>query len=256
MNALLHQTNPSRQSSGPLVRLLTLCAVACLSPLNLAAVIYYPAVDPSAETFEDAVASAGLVFLGRESFADVGVGQAGITPTGLLAPELPAEPLFPNGTLALLGLLFQTNEDGEDVAAPNLGDVLYATGPIITGERTYLGPNVASDSLDIFIDPPSFRGQTFGFAFTATTTPGSTLQVKVLDNNNTVISSMSFTDVVDQRIGIISSADPLFRINIFATDGFFDVAELDVYVVPEPAATVLLVSMALMGVVLIRRRWR
>lgn len=212
----------------------------------------HPFSTDNGEAFDTAIASIGFNFLGSESFSGIGFGQSGVTPGSLIAPGVPAGPFFPNGTSIPLGLLIQTNASGASPVTPNPGSTLYASGPVTPGGYPWLGPNLASESMDLIIDPPDHRGEARALAFNANTTNGSDLVVKVYDTANSLVAQQVFAQPDMQRFGLIASGGPLFRVNLFAPSGFLDVAEIDLYVVPEPALSAFLIGLA--SLLLLRRR--
>lgn len=231
-------------------------AIGCaVQPLALeSAVVFYSTIQGNEAQFDEAMDTAGATLLGRESFPDVGVGQSGVTPSHLIAPGLAAGPLFPSGTSTLLGLLFQTNNQTDDAATMSPGGSFYATGAIFTGDRTWLGTNFESDSIDIIIDPPDHRGQTRGMDFFARTTSNSDLMVRVYDNTNTLVSSFTFAQPDNDLIAIYSDSAPLFRINLHAPTGFVDVADVGLHTVPVPEPALSVVVVSLLGLMVLRRR--
>ncbi|MCC5808381.1 MAG: hypothetical protein JJU00_18785 [Opitutales bacterium] len=229
-------------------------AAALLSAAALpAAVVITDISEPAAEAqFADAVDAAELVFIGRESFPSLGEGTSGTTTGAQLAPGVPAGTLFPSGSNTSLGLFFQTNSLGGNPAALNPGGTLYATGPFPGDSRAWLGPNLASNSLDIIVDPPAYRGQIHAFSFAVATTGGSPVVVRLYDSENNLQGSETLTLGDSSRTGIVLTGEPMFRVNVWAPTGFVDVGDLDLYAIPEPAAAALLAALAALWA--IRRR--
>ena len=195
-----------------------------------AEISFYSSPGESETTFLQAIAGAELTLLGRESFPSVGSEQSGGTPGALLAPGVAAGSLFPTGSDTTLGLLFQTNSLGSNPSAPSPGGTLFAVGPTSESQRTWIGPNLASDSLDVIVDPPGYRGLSRAFSFAVRTTGGSSVAVRLYDNENTLLASVNFSSADLGRIGILSTNNALFRINMHAPGGYLDVAALDLYV--------------------------
>jgi len=211
--------------------------------------------DGDSSGFSSTIASIGYTYLGRESFDSIGLGQSGLTPDYFLAPGVASGAFFPAGTSALLGIMFQTNSNGGDATAPSPGGRLYATGPFQAGDPGWLGPDLSSDSLDVFIDPPGHQGDIRSIAFDVNVSAGATFSVKVFDNSNSLVSEQIFPDPGLNRVAIVAAPDlPLFRINLHAETGFFDVGEVELYAVPEPAAVGVLVSLVVLGTAALRRR--
>ncbi len=226
----------------------------CAGSLS-ATVIVSDISDAAAEAdFLAAVEAADQRFIGREAFPSLGEGVAGTTPGAQLAPGVPAGTLFPSGSNATLGLFFQSNALGGSPSTLSPGGTLYATGPFPGEDRAWLGPNLATNSLDIIIDPPAYRGQVNAFSFAVATTGGSPVVVRLYDNENTLRGSETFTIGDTTRLGIVLTGEPLFRVNVWAPTGFFDVGELDVYAIPEPAAAALTAALAALWFTLRQRR--
>ena len=205
------------------------------------------------DTFLDSIATAGLNFIGRESFPSVGEGMFGTTPAAQVAPGVPAGPLFPTGTNPALGLFFQTNSLGGNPATLSPGGQLYAVGPLPADNRAWLGPDLSSNSLDIIIDPPAYRGQIQAFSFAVATTAGSPVVVRLYDNENNLQGSEILAVEESMRIGIVLSGDSLFRVNVWAPSGFVDVGQLDLYAIPEPATAAFISALAAFWIVRRRR---
>lgn len=234
----------------------SITAVILLSAAALpAAVVITDISDPVAEAqFVDAVDAAELSFIGRESFPSLSEGVAGTTPGAQVAPGVPAGTLFPSGSNTSLGLFFQTNSLGGNPAALSPGGTLYATGPFPGDGRAWLGPNLASNSLDIIVDPPAYRGQIHAVSFAVTTTGGSPVVVRLYDNENNLQGSETLTVSDSSRTGIVLTGEPIFRVNVWAPTGFVDVGDLDLYAIPEPAAAALFAALAALWAVDRRRR--
>ena len=149
-------------------------------------------------------------------------------------------------------MVIQTNADGSHPAAPNPGGRLYASRSSVTGGIAWVGPNLASDGLDLFVDPPGHRGEARALAFVVNTSGGQALVLKVFDNTNAVIAEHTFVGLGHERLAVIATDQSLFRIHLFAPSGFFDVGAIDVYlgtltVIPEATAVVPLAGLLSFG---------
>ncbi len=198
-----------------------------------AEVTFYAGTDENENAFQQAAAAAELTLLGRESFPSVGEGQSGGTPGSLLAPGVPAGPLFPSGSNGTLGLLFQTNSLGGNPSSPSAGGTIFAVGPTSEEARTWIGPNLSTNSLDVFVDPPAYRSRARAMSFSVRTTAGAPVTVRLYDNDNTLLASETFNSGNLERIGVLSSSQHLFRVNVHAPGGYLDIADIDLYVSGE-----------------------
>ncbi len=196
-------------------------------------VSFFASADESESAFQQAAAVAELTVLGRESFPAVGEGQSGSTPGPLLAPGVPSGPLFPSGSNVTLGLLFQTNVLGGNPSTPSAGGTIFAVGPTAEEARAWIGPNLSTNSLDVFVDPPAYRARAGAMSFAVRTTAGAPVTVRLYDNENTLLASETFNSGDLERIGILSSSQHLFRVNIHASGGYLDIAQIDLYVSGE-----------------------
>ena len=215
----------------------------CAGGLSASVVITDISESAAEAEFLAIVDAADFGFIGREAFPSLDEGVTGTTPGAQVAPGVPAGTLFPSGTSIALGLFFQTNSLGGSPAALSPGGTLYAAGPLPGDDRAWLGPNLASNSLDIVIDPPAYRGQIHAFSFAVATTGGSDVVVRLYDNENNLRGSETLAVTDPARLGIVLAAEPLFRVNVWAPTGFVDVGELDLYAIPEPAAAGLLAAL-------------
>jgi hypothetical protein len=196
-------------------------------------VAFFASADENENPFREAAAAAELMLLGRESFPSVGAEESGSTPGSLLAPGVQAGPLFPSGSNGTLGLLFQTNSLGDNPSAPSAGGTIFAVGPTADEVRAWIGPNLSTDSLDVFVDPPAYRARAQAMSFAVRTTAGAPVTVRLYDNENTLLASETFNSGNLERIGVLSSSQHLFRVNIHAPGGYLDVASIDLYVSGE-----------------------
>jgi hypothetical protein len=221
-----------------------------------AAIVFYPYISDVDTAFQDAIEEEGLILLGCESLDSIEMEEWGLTPTSILAPGESAGPLFPTGTARPLGLWIQTNADGLDPVAPNPGGQIYAYRSSAIGESAWLGPNRADNGLDLFVDPPGQRGRVRALAFNVATAGGTELVARLFDNTNTEFAQHTFTVAGQSRVAVAVSGQSLFRVNLFAPSGYFDVGEIEVYVVPIPeiAAVPFLAGLLGLGALLRRRR--
>lgn len=218
---------------------LRIVALLGLLPLSASASINFYLNE---EAMDNAIAATSLTLLGRETFSSVGLNESGITSGSIIAPGVPAGDDFPNGSNPTLGLTFQTNSMGSNPATPSPGGVIYAYGPNEAGGKTFITPDLMTQSLDVFVDPPAYRGMALALSFAVAIDSGSSVIIKVFDNNNNLLSTQTYSSAGLERVGIVSSDEALFRINIDASSGSADIADVALYVVPEPATTALFVS--------------
>lgn len=215
----------------------------CAGGLSASVIITDISESAAEADFLATVDAADLGFIGREAFPSLSEGVNGATPGAQVAPGIAAGMLFPSGTSIALGLFFQTNSLGASPATLSPGGTLYAAGPLPGDGRAWLGPDLASNSLDIIIDPPAYRGQIRALSFAVAATGGSDVVVRLYDNENNLRGSETLAVTDPARLGIILTGESLFRVNVWAPTGFVDVGELDVYAIPEPAAAALLAAL-------------
>lgn len=217
-------------------------------------------IDDSAseEQFDSGVA--GLKFLGSEEFANstLGATSAADLGTHTLAPGTSVSN-FPGGTDATLGVTFQTNSLGGAPLTPNAGGTLYASGSDVGGTGMIrVGPEDMSHSLDVFIDPPGYRGLVRGVSFVAFQEGGDDAVIRIYNSDNVELGSISVSDLDIQepkRIGVLApEGETIFRINFWVPSGYGDASNVQVHAIPEPATTGALLAAAALVLAALKRR--
>lgn len=217
-------------------------------------------IEDAASDQQFASAVQGFTFLGSEEFAGSILDPSAEQDLGThtLAPGTSA-PSFPGGADPTLGLTFQSNSLGSLPLTPSPGGSLYASGSAVGGAGMIrIGPEATSHSLDIFFDPPDFRGLVRGVAFTVFQEGGGDAVVRIYNSDNVELASTMVEGLgleETKRVGLIApEGETIFRVSYWVPDGYGDVGELELYAIPEPAAYSLALA-ALSGLFLLRRRW-
>lgn len=236
-------------------------ALAFLAACPAEADVSVFAVDDAAADmlFSEAMDLEGAVSVGKETFAGstLGADEEVSLSSSLLAPGVASGP-FPNGTTTGLGLYYQTNNLAGNPVTWSPGGSLYATGAGVGGYGFIrVGSENISDSLDLIIDPAAFRGMVRGITFGAAVAGGEILEVRLFDDQHNLLSLESFGTGESGRLTIAVAAAPestFFRINLWAPDGWTDAGNIEVFAVPEPAASATVAGVLVLLLLWIRRR--
>jgi hypothetical protein len=235
--------------------ILPVLSAAWFAPVASAALLFFPIEDAAGEQ-QFLGALRGMSSLGTESFASSTLsGAAEVELQGpTLAPGQPNGP-FVSGTDPFLGITLQVNTLGAAPSVSSPGNTLYASGPALTG-TVRVGPNLAGHSLDMFLDPPDFRGVVEAFRVTLFADGGTTGEVRVYSQDNTLLGFFSLDGLgltETKALGIVAPAGTsLFRINYWVPDGYGDVSNLELFAIPEPSVAA--IAMGLGCLALLSRR--
>lgn len=198
--------------------------VLTIQPLTDARI--YAGLSDEITGFSQKVLEDLLVLGGREEFDSPGLGELVSFPGGAL---LAGDPRF---LQAQLGLTLQTNGLGADANEISPGGALLLRGPLAEGDPAAVGTNLATDSLDLIVDPREFTELIRGVAFTLLANEETQVRVQIYNRGNELIDEGLVT-LQSGRIGILTERPDVFRINV-STNGFFEIGEIEIYLEAIP----------------------